>query len=365
MRIAVDRATFERGLSIAGRAISTKNVIPILSGVYLRACGSNRLILRATDMARSIRTEIACKAETEGSIIVSAKLLTEWVHKVEGDEVLLSANGKGQVELRAGKSKYVLPFWPGEQFPQEPNVSDAYSIVVKQDELRRLIDRTAYAAKTEDEDVRITCLRLHLKGNRLTANASNQAILAQAHMTVDNRDDANFEVMVTAREAKDLAKLLNEGEATLKVTGNHLVVEANGITFSTLLVSAVPLPDFDKFIPAKPVTTVTVNRAELLGAVDRCDSVHPSVQLNVMDAGDGGNIALDSYSDDGGRAHEDVTSETSGEPQNVLIKGPYTLKILSNMDGPTVTIRFAGGKAPMMLTDSDDGYCIMQQLTYR
>ena len=78
MKIACQQENLSRGLSIVGRAVSTRSTLPVLANVLLASDGG-RLKLSATNLEMVMTCWINAKVEAEGAITVPARTFTDLV----------------------------------------------------------------------------------------------------------------------------------------------------------------------------------------------------------------------------------------------------------------------------------------------
>jgi DNA polymerase III subunit beta len=74
LKAVCSRDELTRALGIVSRGVSTRTTVQILSGILLEADGG-KLNLAATDMELSLRTFLEAQVETDGSVVVTGRLL--------------------------------------------------------------------------------------------------------------------------------------------------------------------------------------------------------------------------------------------------------------------------------------------------
>lgn len=78
MKININQNELYKSINIVQKAVSSRTTLPILSGILIEAI-DNKLILTATDLELGIKTYSDCEIIEEGSIVVHAKLLGEFI----------------------------------------------------------------------------------------------------------------------------------------------------------------------------------------------------------------------------------------------------------------------------------------------
>ena len=92
MKLTIKKDILLDGLNKVSKAISTKNLIPVLSGIKFDL-KKNKLILTASDNDITIQTVIISekdddfKVEKEGSIIISGRYVLDIVRKLPDEYI--------------------------------------------------------------------------------------------------------------------------------------------------------------------------------------------------------------------------------------------------------------------------------------
>ena len=118
MKVTVERAALLRSLGHVHRVVERRNTIPILSNVLLRG-GGDGLRLKATDLDIEVTETIAADAAQGGATTVPAHVIYDIVRKLpEGAQVSLETAGDtGQMQIRSGRSRFMLQALPEGDFP--------------------------------------------------------------------------------------------------------------------------------------------------------------------------------------------------------------------------------------------------------
>ena len=79
MRISCLQENLAKGLSIVGRAVSSRSTLPVLSNILL-ATDQGQLKLAATNLEIGINCWIGAKVEDEGAITVPTRIPVSYTH---------------------------------------------------------------------------------------------------------------------------------------------------------------------------------------------------------------------------------------------------------------------------------------------
>ena len=116
MKFTIDRSSFLKPLGHIYSVVERRNTIPILSNVLIESDAS-KVSFTATDMDMDIVETVGCIVSSQGKLTVSAHTLYDIVRKLpDGSEIqieLIDLN----VEVSAGKSRFILPTLPVDDYP--------------------------------------------------------------------------------------------------------------------------------------------------------------------------------------------------------------------------------------------------------
>ena len=107
MKLSVMQENLARGLSVVSRSVSSRPNLPVLANVLLRTEDAG-LKLTATNLEIGITTWVPGKIETEGSLTVPARLLTDVVAGLPAEPsfewkcIRLNDDGSGEPDWQPG-----------------------------------------------------------------------------------------------------------------------------------------------------------------------------------------------------------------------------------------------------------------------
>ncbi|TKI80084.1 DNA polymerase III subunit beta, partial [Bacillus wiedmannii] len=160
MEFIVNHKHFTQALSEVSKAISTKAIIPILSGIKIIADQSG-IILIASNSNIFIEKFIPSSNEDDqitnilkvGSIVVPAKYFIEIIKKMPSNISIKSTNEQ-IITIQSEEITLNLNGLPANEFPNVPLIDDHANIQVETEQLIEAFKQTVFAvAKNESRPV--------------------------------------------------------------------------------------------------------------------------------------------------------------------------------------------------------------------
>ena len=150
MNIKIDRAVLLPTLTLVSSVVEKRQTLPILANLFF-GLEDGRLTMVGTDLEVELvgRVKLDGPAES-GEVTVPARKLVDIVKSLpEGGQLEFSVD-EGKVLLRSGRSRFTLSTLPARDFPNIEDSLGTHQFTVLQGQLRRLIDRTAFAMAQQD-----------------------------------------------------------------------------------------------------------------------------------------------------------------------------------------------------------------------
>ncbi|MEO6197063.1 MAG: DNA polymerase III subunit beta, partial [Dehalococcoidia bacterium] len=150
MKVSCLQENLNRGLQVVGRAVPVRSTLPQASHVLMQS-DEGRLKLVATDLTIAITCWIGATIQTEGSVTVPARLLTDLVAQLPNEKIDLSLSERGkQLHVECARNDATMAGMDAQDFPPVPAVGDGLTLTLDPVALRRAIEQVQFAAATDD-----------------------------------------------------------------------------------------------------------------------------------------------------------------------------------------------------------------------
>lgn len=368
MKIEVVQEFFAKILASTLGAVPVKSTTPVLSHVALEADGGNLRIL-GTDLEMSIVRETKeVRIDAEGSVTVPAKKLFEIVGAFPPGPLCISADEKHKVSIRSGKSEATLTGGLREDFPTIPAVGDETVFSLPADRLALLLERTTFAAGSEEVRTFLNGANFSTSGKTLRVVATDGHRLAFAEETLGKavKGKKEADVVVPLKALRELRRILpEEGDVDVSISGNQIAFSMPGATLSSRLI-AEPFPNYQAVIPKKTTSTARLDAADFAQALVRAlpiaEDKSGSVRLSFSDKG----VRVTAESSEIGTFKDEVPASLQGNAVEIAFNAKYLLDYLRVLAEGEVEVRFTESTNPAILrranADEDGSFYVVMPM---
>ena len=331
--------------------VERRHTLPILSNVLIQSSGSV-LALTATDLEVQIRTKTQIEESGEAqSVTLSARKLYDILRSLPGESSVALESKENRLTVKAGKSRFSLQTLAGQDFPTVAASGDP-GVVLKlaQKNLKALLERVQYAMAQQDVRYYLNGTLLSVGGNQLTLVATDGHRLSYTTEKLAEAHD-KAEVILPRKSVSELIKLLAPTDEPVTVT-----LRANQAEFvfgSIELLSKVidgKFPDYTRVIPTSYNKHLTLNRLDLLQALQRAailsnDKIH-GVRLLLSK----NNLAVVCTNNEQEEAQEDLDVEYNQEAIDIGFNITYLMDVMNHLTSETVVCSFGDANSSVLIT---------------
>ncbi len=357
MQFTVAHADLLPALAQLTRTAPTHPVRPVLSAIGLVAA-ENTLTLSATDLETAAVTRLPAAVAEEGAAALPARYLHEAVRRVPSGEVRFQgiAGGSG-ARIQWGTGHCTIHGFSPADFPSIPPFPEAPERTMTQGALRRIIQRTAFAAaQGETGRALLTGVELRFGHEGVFALATDgfQVASYATHPAVERPE--NGAVVVPATVLLEVARSLAEGDAPCDIArdGNRLLFRFGSMHVATRLLEGKYFAVLD-MVPKVFPTVARVDRDVLTGACERVGLISDNEAPYAVSAAFApGEIRLSAASPDVGEAEEAVPAEVEGPQLIAGFNGRQLIHGLRRLEGNVVHIELSGAQTLARFTTPAD-----------
>jgi DNA polymerase-3 subunit beta len=358
MEFIVNHKHFTQALSEVSKAISTKNLIPILSGIKLTAdqsgitlIASNSNIFIEKFIPISIEDEQITTILKVGSIVVPAKYFIEIIKKMPS-EILIKSMNEQLITIQSDEITLNLNGFSANEFPNVPFIDEHSEIKVETEQLIEVFKQTAFAAAKNESRPVLTGVHIVFDHNKLICAATDSHRLALREILISSHAKANC--IIPSSTISELLKLMNNNSnfVYIYLSDSHIIFKFGTITLYSRLIEG-KYPNISSLIPNEFQTVINIDRKKILQGVDRSSLLasewaNNNVNLEIIDES---TIKISSNASQVGKISETQQIDAiHGEKQlNISFDGRFMVDALKTMKEETVTLSFGGSMRPILI----------------
>jgi DNA polymerase III subunit beta len=354
LRITCTKEDLVQGLSLVGRAVSTRTAIQILSGILLEARGED-LRLAATDMELSLRASVSARVEGDGAVVLPGRTLVDIARLLPGDEVRIEHSAaESVVHIASGSASYTLHTYNAEDFPRLPELTETQTFEVDREALLETIARVARAASRDEARPVLTGVLVQFAGNKLVMAATDSYRLAVKETALGSAAP-DLEAIVPSRALQELARVAgNADEVAIGVQENQVLFSVGGVWLTTRRIDG-QFPNYRQLLPETFEHELTVTRAELLDVVRRASVMiqrATPLQLRFTD----GEVTVVARTHEVGESKESMPVAYTGEVLEIGFNAEFLREGLESVEGDDVKLKLISPLRPAILTDEGEDF---------
>jgi DNA polymerase-3 subunit beta len=341
MKFSVSSADLLKHLQMAGGAISSNPVIPILED-FLFSIENNELTIAATDLETSIITKIEVMADKDGKVAVPAKILLETLKALPQQPITFSVNDNNfGIEITSAYGKYKLAGENGDDYPAIPEPDTVDTVEVASRALLQGINNTVFATSSDELRPAMTGVYFQIDFNKVTLVATD------AHKLVKYAfNDVSGEVSTTfivPKKALNLLKgaLAEGGDVKMSFNKANAFFDFENTRLVCRLIDA-RYPDYNAVIPVDNPNVLTVPRIDFQNSLKRiaiyANKTTNQVILNVSD----GSLNVSAQDlDFSNEAAEQLSCAYDGEPLTIGFNARFLVEMLGVLETDEVRLEMS------------------------
>ncbi|MCS7317411.1 MAG: DNA polymerase III subunit beta [Candidatus Dojkabacteria bacterium] len=368
MRVKLNYDKFNKALSYTIKAVANKTNIPILNNVLLET-KNNGLVITTTNLEIAIQMWIPGIVDTEGSITVNARFLTDFISASKSDNVNLEIDGN-ILKVITNLSSGSFITMPSSDFPKTSlnhNILNIFSI--DKDTLISSIDKVSFACSNDFSIGKIQQTGIFIekqddfKINIVGLDGFRLSLKTLEPLKI-NKDVFEKGIIIPAKYLVELVRILEDYQEVdivdffIDDKKTLLIAKFEDTEFKIRLLEG-EYPDFKRIMPKDKILSIEVNKKRLEDAIRIIntfakgtvsfktnfdfDSVDSSIKLSAV--------------------VPEIGENQSVVPVNILLGDnnfltAYNLRflqdVISHIKGELVYIESNGPLAPTVIKDSSD-----------
>ena len=362
MKFTIKKELLLDALNKVYKAISTKNLIPVLAGIKFEL-KKKRLILTASDNDITIQTWIDCTNEEdfiidrEGSIIVQGKYILDIVRKLPAEFINIELIDELKLLIYTENSEFNLNGISESEYPNIGLEESKKKVTINAGVFKNAIGQTAFAASNEESKPVLTGINFNIVGDVLECNSTDSYRLARKIVKLDKDSEENYNIVVPSRNVVEFSKILYDDDemVELHIFSNKILFKTNNLKFESRLINGT-YPNTSNLLPDDSFLVISTNLFDFYNVIDRVSILTSDKEKNIVTLETNDNmLILRSSSAEVGRVEEKMPiTKNNNENIKISFSAKYMMEALKSFSTETVDIHFVGEIKPILIKSSED-----------
>lgn len=349
MKITCIQENLARGLRVVNRAVPSRATLPITQNILIEAEDA-RVKLSATDLELSITTWVGAQIEATGAITLPARTLLDTISSFDMGRVEMEVTDEPygahiQTTTQSGSGPATIDTdlrgAPKDDFPPFPEVSPKHRVRVDSGILRNALDRTVFAAATDDARPVLTGVKMEVEGDKATFAAADGFRLSIESAQLMDEAEESFEALIPARALRELTALMSGTVSPVEImvseTGGEAMFRVgDDVEMITQLIAGT-YPDYKSLVPENSDTTMTIplegvaQVARSMNVIAREGSA--IVRLVGSDLEGQGRLTLSANAEDLGNSEGSLDIDIEGEEGKIAFNVRFLTDLVQHSQG--------------------------------
>lgn len=348
MKLTANKDNLSFGVQVVQRAVSSKNPLPVLSGILIKAL-NNQLIFTATDLEMGIECSVPVDVVEEGGVVLPSKYFAEIVRKLPDIKISFAVSKENNnASIRYGQSEFNLLGLSSEDYPILPSIDSDSTLVLKQDLFKNMIKQVGFSVSTDDNRPVFTGILMEIEDGNIRLIATDTHRLAFRSGKIENPESNLVKsTIIPGKTLNELNRILTGEGENLKIAfgENQIVFEMPGIRLISRLIEG-QFPNYKQVIPQGCKSKIKIKTKELLEAAERASLLAKEgsnvIKLNITND----KMIISSNSPEIGQIEEQINIEIEGEEAQIAFNAKYLIDVLKVIDVEEILLELTGSLSP-------------------
>jgi len=353
MKFIIKKNILLENLLNTSKAISSKNLIPILTGIKFDLDDSG-LYLSASDSDISIRTFISRDkikdVQQTGSVVISGKYIVEIIKKLPDSDIVIEVVDGYNMIIQTEGSEFNLNGINPNEFPNLDLEETKNPIVLNPVIFKNIINQTFFATSLSETRPLLTGINFKLSEDVLEVIATDSYRLAKKQIELKDKYENDFNIVIPSKNLVELSRMLEDDKENvyLHIFSNKVLFKYKNIIFLSRLISGT-YPVSSNIIPNDFRIDIECNYNDLYDMIDRAslltsDKDKNTIKLLLKNR----ELTISSNSPEIGKVEEKVAIDNDSEIC-ISFSSKYMLEAIKSFNTEKIHILMNNDNSPIIV----------------
>ena len=358
MKFKIKQDVLLESLNHTARAISPRNLIPILTGIKFDL-KEDGLYLSASDTDISIRclipTDKIIEISEYGSIVIGGKYIVEIVKKLPNMDITIEVMDGYKMIVSTDNTEFNLNGINPQEFPNLDLEEIKEPIMLQTKVFKKIISQTFFATSQNESRPLLTGINFRIDNDMMEVIATDSYRLAKKTINLDRELDSSLNIVIPGKNLLELSKIIDDDKENLElhIFDNKILFKYKNILFLSRLLSGT-YPATSSIIPTEFSVSVECSCNGLFEMIDRAslltsDRDKNTIKLELANK----EMIISSNSPEIGKVEEKMVVDSSDEI-SISFSSKYMLDCIKSFETSNITMYMNNDNSPIIIKSGED-----------
>ncbi len=358
MKFIIKQDVLLESLNHTARAISPRNLIPILTGIKFDLTEEG-LYLSASDTDISIRclipTDKIIDVSEYGSIVIGGKYIVEIVKKLPNMDITIEVMDGYKMIVSTANTEFSLNGINPQEFPNLDLEEIKEPIMLQTKVFKKIINQTFFATSQNESRPLLTGINFRVDDDEMEVIATDSYRLAKKTIKLDRVLENSLNIVIPGKNLLELSKIIDDDKENLElhIFDNKILFKYKNILFLSRLLSGT-YPATSSIIPTDFSVSVECSCNGLFEMIDRAslltsDRDKNTIKLELSNK----EMIISSNSPEIGKVEEKMFVESKDEI-SISFSSKYMLDCIKSFETSNVTMFMNNDNSPIIIKSDED-----------
>ncbi len=358
MKFIIKQEILLESLYHTSRAISPRNLIPILTGIKFDL-QKEGLYLSASDTDISIQclipTENIVEVVEYGSVVIGGKYIVEIIKKLPNTNITIEVMDENKMIISTNNTEFNLNGINSNEFPNLDLEGTSEPIVLKTNILKKVISQTFFATSRNESRPILTGMNFRIDGSIMEVISTDSYRLAKKIILLDKNLDYKVNIVIPGKNLLELDKIMSEDEENLElhIFENKVLFKYKNILFLSRLLNGT-YPATSSIIPTDFKVQVKCSCNGLFEMIDRASLLTSDRDKNIIRLElSHQDMIISSNSPEIGKVEEKMIVDSNDEI-SISFSSKYMLDSIKSFETNDVMLCMNNDNSPIIIKSDED-----------
>ncbi len=354
MKFIISSEKFAKTIQPLLGIVINNPALPIIENLLIEV-RENTLSAKATDLETTIINSTSVEADSEASIAINAKLLSETLRTFPEQPLTFKTNEENQtIEIVSEQGNYSLSYTNGAEFPSTPQIGESKSISISSKILENGIKNTLFAAGNDDLRPVMSGVYMEINNEHILFVATDAHKLVKYENVLTENIEHSASLIIPKKPLQLLKNILSDFDTEIKIEHNNTnsIFSFQNMEIYCRLIEG-NYPNYSAVIPKENSHKLSIDRKRLLNCLKRV-SIFSNQSTNQIKFKINGNELIISGEDMdfSNKANEEIKCEYEGQEIEIGFNGKFLIEIINTLISEKIEMHFSSpSKAAIIFPD--------------